>query len=76
MPRATTYRAGTPGAAPAWYYSGPLWIARLVRAGRTSSDRMPAEQSVGIMRVLDTVRERIGFTYPQEHRPQERRAAG
>jgi predicted dehydrogenase len=48
-----------------------LELEALVRAGRTSSDRMPAEQSVGVMRVLDAVRERIGFTYPQE-----RRAAG
>jgi predicted dehydrogenase len=51
-------------------------LEALVRSGRTSSDRMPAEQSVGIMRVLDAVRERIGLAYPHEHRPQERRAAG
>jgi predicted dehydrogenase len=48
-----------------------LELEALVRAGGTSSDRMPTTQSVGIMRVLDTVRERIGLVYPQE-----RRAAG
>jgi predicted dehydrogenase len=53
-----------------------LELEALVRSGRTSSDRMPAEQSAGIMRVLDAVRERIGFAYPQERRRQERRAAG
>ena len=45
-----------------------LELERLVREGRTSAERMPAEQSVGIMRVLDTVRERIGLVYPQERR--------
>ncbi|MCU1472384.1 Gfo/Idh/MocA family oxidoreductase [Amnibacterium sp.] len=48
-----------------------LELEALARAGRTSSERMPAEQSVGVMRALDAVRERIGFVYPQE-----RRAAG
>ncbi|HEV7623032.1 MAG TPA: Gfo/Idh/MocA family oxidoreductase [Amnibacterium sp.] len=48
-----------------------LELEALMRAGGTSSERMPAEQSVGIMGVLDTVRERIGLVYPQE-----RRAAG
>ncbi len=43
-----------------------LELEALVRDGRTSSDRMPAEQSVGIMRTLDTIRERIGLVYPQE----------
>jgi len=45
-----------------------LELEELVRSGRTSSERMPAQQSVGIMRVLDTVRERIGLVYPQERR--------
>jgi len=63
-----------------------LELEALVRAGRTGGDRMPAGQSVGIMRALDAVRERIGLTYPQERRaqehnpegrsPEERRAAG
>lgn len=43
-------------------------LERLVREGRTSGERMPAEQSIGIMRVLDAVRERIGLVYPQERR--------
>ena len=45
-----------------------LELEELVRSGRTSSERMPAQQSVGIMRVLDAVRERIGLVYPQERR--------
>lgn len=43
-------------------------LERLAREGRTSGERMPAAQSVGIMRVLDAVRERIGLVYPQERR--------
>jgi predicted dehydrogenase len=39
---------------------------RLIEAGRTSSDLMPAEESVAIMRTMDAVRERIGLVYPQE----------
>ncbi|HEY8319631.1 MAG TPA: Gfo/Idh/MocA family oxidoreductase [Amnibacterium sp.] len=45
-----------------------LELEELVRSGRTTSERMPAQQSVGIMRVLDAVRERIGLVYPQERR--------
>ncbi len=45
-----------------------LELEALVRSGRTSSERMPAQQSVGIMGVLDAVRERIGLVYPQERR--------
>ena len=45
-----------------------LELEELVRSGGTSSERMPAQQSAGIMRVLDAVRERIGLVYPQERR--------
>jgi predicted dehydrogenase len=43
-------------------------LERLVREGRAGGDRMPPAESVGIMRVLDAVRERIGLVYPQERR--------
>jgi predicted dehydrogenase len=38
----------------------------LVSAGRTSSDVLPIDQSVEIMRALDTVRSQIGLRYPGE----------
>ncbi|TFB73314.1 Gfo/Idh/MocA family oxidoreductase [Cryobacterium glaciale] len=38
----------------------------LIRAGTISSDVMPAEESVAIMRTLDAVRARIGLRYPGE----------
>lgn len=38
----------------------------LIRAGKVSSDIMPAEESVAIMTTLDTVRAQIGLRYPGE----------
>jgi predicted dehydrogenase len=38
----------------------------LIRAGRISSEIMPAEESVAIMRTLDAVRAQIGLRYPSE----------
>ncbi|WP_104191215.1 Gfo/Idh/MocA family protein [Cryobacterium sp. Y82] len=38
----------------------------LIRAGRFSSDIMPAEESVAIMHTLDAIRTRIGLRYPGE----------
>ncbi|TFD59063.1 Gfo/Idh/MocA family oxidoreductase [Cryobacterium suzukii] len=38
----------------------------LIRAGKVSSDIMPAEESVAIMHTLDAVRARIGLRYPGE----------
>lgn len=39
---------------------------RTIRAGKTSSDMMPAEESVAIMETLDKVRDQIGLHYPGE----------
>ncbi|TFD72386.1 Gfo/Idh/MocA family protein [Cryobacterium gelidum] len=38
----------------------------LIRAGKVSSDIMPAEESVAIMHTLDAVRAQIGLRYPGE----------
>ena len=38
----------------------------LIRAGRISSDIMPAEESVAVMTTLDAVRDQIGLRYPGE----------
>lgn len=39
-------------------------LESLVRAGRVAGDVMPPDQSVQIMRVLDTIRAQIGLDYP------------
>ncbi|SEN41570.1 Gfo/Idh/MocA family oxidoreductase [Cryobacterium sp. TMT1-3] len=38
----------------------------LIRAGKISSDIMPAEESVAVLRTLDAVRAQIGLRYPGE----------
>ncbi|WP_125131536.1 Gfo/Idh/MocA family oxidoreductase [Microbacterium sp. 10M-3C3] len=44
-----------------------LHAEALVRAGRTSSEILPIDESVAIMRVLDDIRAQIGVRYPHEH---------
>ncbi len=39
---------------------------RAIREGRTESSSMPLEESVRVMEVMDAVRQRWGFVYPQE----------
>jgi predicted dehydrogenase len=46
-----------------------LEMEALVREARTGSDRLPPEESVGIMAAMDAIRERIGLVYPQESSP-------
>ncbi|TFD06463.1 Gfo/Idh/MocA family protein [Cryobacterium sp. TMT1-66-1] len=41
-------------------------VEALIRAGRISSDIMPAEESVAILETLDAVRAQIGLRYPGE----------
>lgn len=41
-------------------------IERCIREGNRASRLLPPEQSVTIMAILDTVREQIGVSYPQE----------
>ncbi|SDM74964.1 Predicted dehydrogenase [Cryobacterium flavum] len=41
-------------------------VEALIRAGRISSDIMPAEESVAILETLDSVRAQIGLRYPGE----------
>ena len=41
-------------------------VEGLIRAGRISSDFMPAEESVAVMHTLDAVRAQIGLRYPGE----------
>jgi predicted dehydrogenase len=41
-------------------------VERLLDEGRTSSELMPVEESVAIMRVMDRVRATIGLRYPGE----------
>ncbi|WP_104138039.1 Gfo/Idh/MocA family protein [Cryobacterium sp. Y62] len=41
-------------------------VEALIRAGRISSDVMPAEESVAVMTTLDAVRAQIGLRYPGE----------
>jgi predicted dehydrogenase len=43
-----------------------LELERLLREGRTESDRMTHEGTLAVMRTLDRIRERIGMVYPQE----------
>jgi predicted dehydrogenase len=45
-----------------------LEVERLVAAGQLSSPSMPIEQSVAIMRAMDTIRAQIGVAYPGETR--------
>ncbi|MEJ8566246.1 Gfo/Idh/MocA family protein [Elongatibacter sediminis] len=40
--------------------------ARCIRQGRTESSRMPLDETLQIMRTLDTIRARIGLRYPME----------
>lgn len=41
-------------------------MERVIREGRSGSDKMTPEQSVDVMRTMDRVRERIGLRYPGE----------
>ena len=41
-------------------------VERLVLAGKTAGTVLPPEQTIEIMRTLDTVRNLIGLTYPNE----------
>lgn len=41
-------------------------VADCLRAGKTESDIMPLDESLSIMRTLDTVRAQIGLRYPME----------
>ncbi|TFD22071.1 Gfo/Idh/MocA family protein [Cryobacterium sp. TMS1-13-1] len=41
-------------------------VEELIRAGKISSDIMPAEESVAVMTILDEVRAQIGLRYPGE----------
>ncbi|TFD49396.1 Gfo/Idh/MocA family oxidoreductase [Cryobacterium sp. Hh11] len=41
-------------------------VEELIRAGKISSDIMPAEESVAVMTTLDAVRAQIGLRYPGE----------
>ena len=43
-----------------------LYAERLIREGRTDSDLLPFEESVGIMRILDDIRAQLGVVYPKE----------
>lgn len=43
-----------------------LEAEQLIRAGRTSSNVMPTEESIAIMDTLDAVRAQIGLQYPGE----------
>ena len=38
----------------------------LLRAGRTEPDVMPLDESVAIMRTMDTIRRQCGVTYPAD----------
>jgi predicted dehydrogenase len=41
-------------------------VARCLRAGKTESDVMPLDESVGVMRTMDRLRELWGVKYPME----------
>lgn len=41
-------------------------VERLIREGRTTSERLTPEGTLAVMRTMDRVRERIGLVYPQE----------
>jgi hypothetical protein len=41
--------------------------AQCIKAGRLESPVMPLDESLRIMETLDTIRQRIGLTYPMEN---------
>ena len=41
-------------------------VGRCMRAGKLESDIMPLNETLTIMKTLDTVRNRIGVKYPME----------
>jgi hypothetical protein len=41
-------------------------VGRCLRAGRTESETMPLDESIAIMRALDTIRAQWGLRYPSE----------
>ncbi len=41
-----------------------LYAEQLIRAGRTTSDLLPFDESVAIMRTLDDIRAQVGVIYP------------
>ena len=41
-------------------------VAQCVRAGKLESERMPLDETVEIMRTLDSVRAMVGLSYPME----------
>lgn len=41
-------------------------VMRCIRAGRTESPLMPLDETLGVMRTLDTLRAQWGLRYPQE----------
>ena len=43
-----------------------LEVERLIREGRTESDRMTHEGTLAVMRTMDRIRAGIGLVYPQE----------
>ena len=43
-----------------------LELERLLREGRTESERMTSQGTVAVMRTLDRIRSSIGLVYPQE----------
>ena len=41
-------------------------VARCLRNGETESPLVPLDETVALMRLMDTIRDRIGVTYPSE----------
>jgi predicted dehydrogenase len=48
-----------------------LYAEQLIRGGRTTSDLLPFDESVAIMRALDDVRTQLGVVYPHQLSNQE-----
>ncbi|MDH2443197.1 Gfo/Idh/MocA family oxidoreductase [Amnibacterium sp. CER49] len=64
--RGEVVRTGRPATSGRGMQYQALELERLVREGRTESERLPAAQVVGIMALLDEIRRRIGLVYPGE----------
>lgn len=48
------------------YHFEAAEVAKCVKAGKLESKRMPLDETVEIMRTMDSIRAQIGLTYPME----------
>ena len=74
--QATSFRLVAPGGRVVEAFDGSVpgrgmqfqavELERLVREGRSATDVLPPQETVGVMETLDEVRRQIGLVYPGE----------